>query len=51
VEITTGEITARCQDRHRHQAFLGQVAPAYPNVELHLVLDNYGAHEHAAVKD
>jgi transposase len=54
LEIATGKVTARCQDRHRHQefvTFLRQVARAYPRVELHLVLDNYAAHKHPAVKD
>ena len=53
LEIATGKVTARCQDRHRHQeflVFLRQVARAYPDVELHLVLDNYAAHKHPAVK-
>jgi transposase len=54
LEIATGKVTARCQDRHHHQeflVFLRQVARAYPDVELHLVLDNYGAHKHPGVKD
>jgi transposase len=54
LEIATGKVTARCQDRHRHQeflVFLRQVARAYPATELHLVLDNYAAHKHPAVKD
>jgi transposase len=54
LEIATGKVTARCQDRHRHEeflVFLRQVARAYPGVELHLVLDNYAAHKHPAVKD
>jgi transposase len=54
LEIATGKVTARCSDRHRHQeflVFLRQVARAYPDVELHLVLDNYAAHKHPAVKD
>ena len=54
LEIATGKVTARCQDRHRHQeflVFLRQVTRAYPDVELHLVLDNYAAHKHPAVKD
>src|SRR3954451_15794677 len=53
LEIATGKVTARCQDRHRHQellVFLRQVARAYPGLELHLVLDNYAAHKHPAVK-
>ena len=44
----------RCKPRHRHQeflAFLKQVARAYPDRELHLVMDNYAAHKHPKVKD
>jgi transposase len=54
LEIATGKVTARCQDRHRHQeflVFLRQVARAYPGVELHLIVDNYAAHKHPEVKD
>src|SRR3954452_1095867 len=53
LEIATGKVTARCQDRHRHQeflVFLRQVARAYPATELHLVLHNYAAHKPPAVK-
>jgi transposase len=53
LEIATGKVTSRCQDRHRHEeflVFLRQVARAYPTVQLHLVMDNYAAHKHAAVK-
>jgi transposase len=53
LEIATGQVTAACKPRHRNQeflAFLKQVAKAYPDVELHLVMDNYAAHKHAAVK-
>ena len=42
-----------CKPRHRHQeflAFLKQVARAYPEVELHLVMDNYAAHKTPEVR-
>lgn len=54
LNTATGKITARCQPRHRHEEFLiflRQVARAYPDVELHLVMDNYATHKHAAVKE
>jgi transposase len=54
LEIATGTVTAACKPRHRHQeflAFLKQVARAYPRQDLHLVMDNYAAHKHPAVKD
>ena len=53
LEIATGQVTAACKPRHRNTefvAFLKQVAAAYPDVELHLVMDNYAAHKHPAVK-
>jgi transposase len=53
LEIATGQVTAACKPRHRHQeflAFLKQVARAYPERDLHLVMDNYAAHKHPAVK-
>jgi transposase len=53
LEIATGQVTGACKPRHRHQeflAFLKQVARAYPQRELHLVMDNYAAHKHPAVK-
>ncbi len=53
LEVATGKVTAAVKPRHRHQEFLGflkQVARAYPEGELHLVMDNYAAHKHAEVK-
>jgi transposase len=53
LEIATGKVTGLCKKRHRHQeflAFLKHVARAYPNRELHLVMDNYAAHKHPNVK-
>ena len=53
LEIATGRITGVCKNRHRHQeflAFLKHVARAYPDGELHLVMDNYAAHKHPNVR-
>jgi transposase len=53
LEIATGKVTGLCKNRHRHQeflAFLKHVARAYPEVELHLVMDNYATHKHPKVK-
>ena len=47
LEIATGKVTGVCKNRHRHTeflAFLKHVARAYPDVELHLVMDNYATH-------
>ena len=49
LEIATGKVTGLCKNRHRHQeflAFLKHLARAYPDRELHLVMDNYAAHKH-----
>lgn len=53
LNIATGRVTGACKPRHRHQeflAFLKQVARAYPEQELHLVMDNYAAHKRAEIK-
>jgi transposase len=54
LEIATGTVTAACKPRHRHQeflAFLKQVARAYPDQPLHLVMDNYAAHKRVEIRD
>jgi transposase len=54
LNIATGKVTATCQPRHRHQEFLRflkQVARAYPDGELHLVMDNYAAHKRIEIRD
>jgi transposase len=47
-------VVGACKPRHRHQeflAFLKQVSRAYPEGELHLVMDNDATHKnHAAHK-
>ena len=53
LEVATGKVTDQCFPRHRHAeflAFLKLVAKAYPRRQLHVVLDNYGTHSHAAVQ-
>jgi transposase len=54
LEVATGKVTGLCKQRHRNQeflAFLKHVARAYPDRDLHLVMDNYAAHKHPNVKD
>jgi transposase len=54
LEIATGQVTAALKPRHRRQeflAFLRQVARAYPDRDLHLVMDNYAAHKTPEVRD
>jgi transposase len=53
LQIATGQITGVCKNRHRHQeflAFLKHLARAYPDQELHLVMDNYATHKRPEVK-
>ena len=53
LEIATGHVTAACKPRHRRQeflAFLKPVARAYPDQQLHLVMDNYAVHKTPEVK-
>jgi DDE superfamily endonuclease len=53
LEVATGQVTGACKPRHRHQeflAFLKQLARAYPDQQLHLVMDNYAAYKRAEVR-
>ena len=53
LEVATGRVVDQCFEQHRHSeflAFLKLVAKAYPRRQLHVVLDNYGTHTHAAVQ-
>jgi len=48
LDVATGKVTAVMKPRHREQeflAFLRQIARAYPDQQLHLVMDNYAAHK------
>ena len=54
LEIATGKVTGLCKNRHRHQeflAFLKHLARAYPDRELHLVMDNYATHKRIEIRD
>jgi len=53
LEVATGKVTDACYPRHRHEEFgkfLRQVAKAYPRRKLHIVVDNYGTHNHPDVR-
>jgi transposase len=53
LEIATGQVTGLCKQRHRHTeflAFLKHLARAYPDRELHLVMDNYATHKRPEIK-
>jgi transposase len=53
LEIATGHVRPACKPRHRRQeflAFLKQVARAYPEGRLHLVMDNHATHKTPEVR-
>ena len=53
LEVATGRVTAACKPRHRRTellVFLRQVTRAYPDDELHLVMDNYATHKTPEVR-
>jgi transposase len=53
LEVATGRVTDACYPRHRgveFLKFLKLIAKAYPRRQLHIVVDNYSAHNHADVK-
>ena len=54
LNVLEGTVIADCQPRHRHQEFLRFMeridASVASDLEVHLVLDNYGRHKHPEVK-
>jgi transposase len=50
LEVLQGQVIGQCYERHRHQEFLKflrQLDEQFPgHVPLHLVMDNYGTHQH-----
>jgi len=54
--VATGEVIGECHRRHRQQEFLKSLdhidatIECEEGVEIHLVMDNYGAHKTAAVR-
>jgi transposase len=53
LDVLSGRVIGDCYQRHRHQEFLRflrRLDREFPGkVPLHLVMDNYGTHKHAAV--
>ncbi len=49
LDVATGKVIGRCQQRHRHQEFLRfleQIERTVPaGLDVHLVLDNYATHK------
>lgn len=54
LNILDGKVIGQCQARHRHQEwlkFLRRLDAEYPaNLNLHVVMDNYGTHKSPEVK-
>jgi transposase len=54
LRMLDGKVIGDCMPRHRHQEFIRFLkridAQTPPGLDLHLVVDNYGAHKHARVR-
>jgi transposase len=54
LSMLDGRVIGDCMPRHRHQEFIRFLkridAETPPGLELHLIVDNYGAHKHARVR-
>lgn len=54
LDIANGQVLSQCKARHRHQEFLSFLRHIESNVpedlDIHVVLDNYGSHKHPKVK-
>jgi transposase len=54
LNVLEGTVIAECQPRHRHQEFvrfLNRIDQSTDSsLEVHLIIDNYGAHKHPEVK-
>jgi transposase len=54
LNVADGTVIAHCEKRHRHQEWLrflktvDQQTP--PDLDLHLIVDNYATHKHARVR-
>ena len=55
LEVLSGRVVGQCHERHRHQEFLRflrRLDREFPGkTPLHLVMDNYGTHKHANVRN
>jgi transposase len=54
LSVLDGTLITQCQDRHRHQEwikFLNTIdRETVPELDLHLIVDNYATHKHAKVQ-
>lgn len=54
LDVATGHVISQCSRRHRHQEFLrflNHIEKSIPpDLEIHLIVDNYCTHKHQKVK-
>jgi putative transposase len=54
LDIASGKVLTKCKKRHRHQEYLDFLkhieANVPPELDAHLVVDNYATHRHARVR-
>src|SRR5690606_10553110 len=54
LDVATGEVLHECMPRHRHQEFLRFMrtveASVDPDLDIHVILDNYATHKHPRVQ-
>ena len=54
LDVACGKVIATCRKKHRHQEFLGFLnqidGEVPPELDLHVILDNYATHSHPRVK-
>jgi transposase len=56
LNVATGKVIGNCQQKHRHQEFIkfleliDEQVPETPDVEVHLVMDNYATHKTPRVR-
>jgi putative transposase len=54
LDVATGTVIAECKPRHRHQEFLSFLLridkEVPPDLDVHLIVDNYCTHKHAKVR-
>jgi putative transposase len=54
LDVATGKVISQCSPRHRHQELLQFLryidANVPPDLDIHLVLDNYCTHKHAQTR-
>lgn len=55
LEVATGKIIGECKPKHRHQEFLAFLKTVEketpPDLDLHLIVDNYATHKHSKVRN